>query len=234
MPRTYTSGELEIRIRTEAGLTGSTAVTQAEILALIDVYYAELYDLLVEAHGHAHYAASHAFSTVANQTDYTIPEAGGHMADIYLLLGVDLDTGGGEVVALDPVDFHHRNLGKTAQPWRTKTAYPRYRWHGGNLKLIPAPDAVYTVTVHYVPVCAKVISDAIIIDGVNGWERYIVASVLATLCAAEETDPSVYLAEKAALKGRIEGLAKQRVADGPEQIVRRRRRGSARYYNDDE
>jgi hypothetical protein len=231
MARSVTLANLILWIRTEAGLTGSTAVTDTEIIALVNVAWPELYDMLVGAYGHDYYAKSGTFSTVAGQRAYALPTVGGVGTDIYKLLGVSL-TVSGETFPIDPVDFNHRDIGSGSSCWQSRLTRPGYRYHGSELWLVPPPDAVYTVTVHWLP-CATTVTAAQSIDGVNGWDRYIVAWVVARLMAAEETDPSVYLAELASLTRRIESMAAGRVADGPDQIVRRRKRRFAVGYGDE-
>lgn len=232
MARSVTLANLILWIRTEAGLTGSTAVTDTEITALVNSAWPELYDMLVGAYGHDYYAKSGTFTTVAGTRAYALPTGGGVGTDIYKILGVSL-TIDGDTFPIDAVDFHHRDVGLTnSSPWRTRLVRPGYRYHGSELWLVPPPDDVYTVTVHWLP-CATTVSAGQSIDGVNGWERYIVAWCVARLLAAEESDPSVWLAELASLTQRITTMAQSRVADGPDQVVRRRRRRTRLCYGDE-
>lgn len=56
-------------------------------------------------------------------------------------------------------------------------------------------------------------------DGVNGWEEYIVVDAAMKCLQKEESDVSVLMAEKSALKQRIEAMASNRDAGKPERIT---------------
>lgn len=225
--RTYTATELETKIRTEAGLTGSTAVTSAEILSLIDTYYAELYDLLVAAYGQPYFRSTVNITTVAGTSEYTLDvEPGGAERDVLDVLGVQIALDASTDVLLDPADYFAVRATLAAvknASWRSLGIRPIYNRAGSKIIIAPAPDGVYTMTVHYVPAATKVTAGGTKIDGCNGWERYVVVGCLAALAAAEEADPSVWLAELARIKDRIQRRAPKRVADGPVQVTRRRR-----------
>ncbi|MFA4972827.1 MAG: hypothetical protein WC683_09455 [bacterium] len=225
--RTYTATELETKIRTEAGLTGSTAVTSAEILSLIDTYYSELYDLLIAAYGQPYFRSTLTIATVAGTSEYELDlTGGGAERDVLDVLGVQIALDASTDVILDPADYFAIRATLAAcknSSWRALGIQPIYNRAGSKLIIAPAPDGVYTMTVHYVPCAAKITAGGTRIDGCNGWERYIVAACLAALAGAEEADPSVWLAELARLKDRIQRRAPKRVADGPVQITRRRR-----------
>jgi hypothetical protein len=232
--RRYLASDIETRIRTEAGLTGSTAVTSTEILALIDTYYTELYDLLVSAYGHSFYRSTYTFTTVAGTSEYdTTTDLGGLDRDILDIIGVDVVIDANTTVIPDPTDYFTVRAvlaaSATHNPWRSQQFRPVYHWAGPKLILAPAPDAAYTAKVHYVPCAAKITAAGDKIDGCNGWERYIVVACLAALAKAEETDPSAYLMELERLKNRIQSMASKRVADGPMQIVKRRGRRTGRF-----
>lgn len=227
MAKSVTLTAMILQAREAADMVGSAFVTDAEVTSLINTYVAELYDLLVQSYGPAFYADSYTFTTVANQREYALP-TNGDGADFYQLLGVDIDLGGGDVVSATPFDFHSRNRYSPA------TAYVRgnpvhYRLHGSQVWLIPTPDAAYSVTMHFIPAAPTLSSGGVTsFDGVNGWERYIVASTAIALLQKEESDPSVYMAEKQSLTARITSLSKNRDAAYPDQIVDVRGRGRRR------
>lgn len=233
MARSVTVSNLILWIRTEAGMSGSTAITDAEIVAMLNSAWPELYDMLVAAYGPAFYATKGDLSTVAGQKTYAWPTIAGVGATCYQILGVDLAYSATEVVELETIDFDHRNLGMGPTSWQSRRQKPYYRWHGSEIWLMPPPDGVYTVTVHWVP-SADVLTAASTIDGINGWERYLVAWCLARIAEAEETDPSPRYAELAKLEKRIAAMANNRQADGPDQVVKRRgRRAGWGVYGDD-
>ena len=225
--RTYTATELETKIRTEAGLTGSTAVTSTEILSLIDTYYTELYDLLIAAYGQPYFRSTLNITTVAGTSEYELDTTGGGAErDVLDVLGVQIALDSSTDVILDPADYFAVRATLAAcknTSWRALGTQAVYNRAGSKLIIAPAPDGAYTMTVHYVPCAVKVTAGGTKLDGCNGWERYIIVACLAALAGAEESDPSVWLAELARIKERIQRRAPKRVADGPIQVTRRRR-----------
>lgn len=229
MAKAVTLTALITQCREAADMVGSTFVTDTEVTSLINTYVAELYDLLVQSYGPAFYADSYTFSTVAGQREYALPISPNTGSDFYALLGIDLNIGG-DIVSAVPFDFYGRNKYSDSSSYtRGQPVY--YRLHGSEIWLIPAPDGVYTATVHYIPAAPTLAAGGTTsFDGVNGWERYIVASCAIAMLAKEESDPSIFLAEKASLTQRIKSMAAHRDAGMPERIVdvRGRIRGGLR------
>jgi hypothetical protein len=57
------------------------------------------------------------------------------------------------------------------------------------------------------------------LDGVSGWEQYIVSDVCIKYCGAEETDPQLFMAQKMGLKQRIEEAAENRDVGEPQTVT---------------
>lgn len=219
MAKAATLTTMILQAREAADMVGSAFVTDAEITSLINAYVAELYDLLVQSYGPAFYASSFTFNTVAAQREYNLPTGVTTGADFYQLLGIDVDLGGGDIISAVPFDFYSRNkFSNDASYLRGQPIY--YRLHGSQIWLIPAPDGVYPVTVHYVPAAPTLSAGGVTtFDGVNGFERYVIVSAAIAMLQKEESDPSVFLAEKASLTARIQSMSKHRDAGMPERIV---------------
>jgi hypothetical protein len=58
-------------------------------------------------------------------------------------------------------------------------------------------------------------SDSDTLDGVSGWEEYVITDCCIKALAKEESDPSIFMAQKAALLLRIEAAAENRDAGSP-------------------
>lgn len=222
MSKTVSLTDLKTRCLEAADMVGSSFVGSAELEAAINLAVAELYDLCVAAYGPAYFASSFTVDTVAGQ-DY-VPLAGLLFgSDFYQLLGIDAAIDG-EPVTLHPFAFAARNRAGT------DTGQPQlYRLHAQKILLSPIPDAVYTLTVHYVPVAPTLSAGGATttLDGINGWEQYVIASVAAVLLAKEESDPGVWLAIKADVRRRIESMSHNRDAGAPDGVVDVRRHGRA-------
>lgn len=61
------------------------------------------------------------------------------------------------------------------------------------------------------------------VDGVSGWEEYIICDVAIKCLAKEESDASVFMAQKLALEKRIEAAAENRDAGSPQTVADARR-----------
>jgi len=71
----------------------------------------------------------------------------------------------------------------------------------------------------YVPRCPVLVNDTDIVDGVNGWEQYIIASVCAKVMVKQEMDPSPFAAEKESMRERIIDEAANRNAGDPSTVT---------------
>lgn len=218
---------LATQAREAADMVASDFVSDSEIYGLLKAYSLELFDILVASYGHEYFAKSYAFQTVAGQESYNIFDRSAEKCDdFYKLLGVDLDIGDGQRQSLEPFSFASRNAFTARHGWRC--AMPiRYRVHGTSMVFSPAPDGVYSITVHYIPEIIIEPESGTFVDILMGWERYAVVCTAIAMLNKEQSDTTVLQAEKAALIRRIEGMSKNRDAGSPQQVGSRRfRRGS--------
>ncbi|HQP34934.1 MAG TPA: hypothetical protein PLI95_07140 [Polyangiaceae bacterium] len=222
--KTVTVANLIAWIRQAADMVGSTFVDDTtEILPLINAYHAELRDLLIEGHGPAYFASSFTATTTSGTGYISLPTSPSTGHDLYQVLGVDVTLSSGDVISATPFDFHSRNAYASSSHW-SRGEPIHYRIHGDKLLLLPTPDGAYTITVHYLPATPTLTLTTETVDGVNGWERYIVVCAAIVLLQKEESDISVLMAEKASLLSRIRGLAAHRDAAYPDRVVRTRAR----------
>ena len=198
-------------------MENSTFVTDAEVTSYINRSYAELYDLLIEQYGED-YSVSSSTITTTSATDYALP------GTFYKLVGVDLLVAGthgqsnAEYVTLLPYQFAERNRYSAAvvgliQP----TDSFRYKILGGNIRFI-RPDANRTVVLYFHPAITFLSGDSDTLDGVNGWEEYIIVDSAIKCLKKEESDASELMVVKAELKDRIHRMAAQRDVGHSERI----------------
>ena len=199
------------KIRSEADMVGSTFITDAEFLTWIAASHFELYDILVQKFGDNYFVSS-ANITTTTAEEYSLA------TDFYKLLGVDLKLSSTEdsYITLFPFQFAERN--KYAVP-NFQTFYGitnlRYRLNGSKLWFTPKPMAGQTIRYFYIPRLTAITATTDNIDGVSGWEEYIVVDCCIKALQKEESDTSVFLARKAALLRRIEEAAENRDAGSP-------------------
>lgn len=190
----------------------TTFVTTAEWNALIQESYFELYGLLAQKFGDDYFVSVSSNITTDGANDaYALP------TDFFKLLGVDLQIGGtsNAWVTLQQFTFTERN--RYALP--NFQAYfgvtnLRYRLRGSDLLLSPLPAAGQVLRVWYVPRLATLTQDADTLDGVNGWESYVIVDAARKALLKEESDTSALERDKAGLIARIEAEAENRDATG--------------------
>lgn len=210
-------GELRLRSKQRADLVNSNAITTPEWNSYINQSYYELYDLLVTVY-EDYYLAAPLFFTTDGSDRYALPNGTNYDAAplFYKLMGVDLglDSGTNAFVTLKKFDFIQRN--RYVYPQITSTFLGvfnlRYRVMGSNIHFIPTPSAGQIVRMWYIPRVTALLQDTDICDGVSGWTEYIIVDAAIKAMQKEESDVSVLMAQKMALKARIEETAMNRDA----------------------
>jgi hypothetical protein len=217
MATTVTLSALRSSVRQRADMVNSQFITDAELNGYIQASYYELYDLLVEKYGDNYYVATpYSFSTDGTNYQFALP------TDFFKLLGVDLQvsSGSGDYVTLHPFTFAERN--RYAVP-NQRSLYGvtnlRYKLNGNNLWLNPLPSSGQTVRVWYVPRATVPATDAATIDGISGWEEYVIVDAAIKCLQKEESDVSVLMAQKAQMRARIESIAANRDAANPATVA---------------
>ena len=228
-PGVVTLQNIRDTVRQRADMVNSSFVTDAELNGYIAASLYELYDLLVQKFGDSYYAAGpYQFTTdgVLDQYDlpdgtstYKLPDGTTTAPAFYKLTGVDLKISGDSWITLRPFVFAERNRWSIPN---SQTAYGvtnlRYRVLGSHLWFTPRPSGGQTLRIWYTPRLAAPTADGDTIDGVSGWEEYVVADACIKALSKEESDPSVFMAQKQALLQRIEAAAENRDAGSPQTV----------------
>ena len=212
-----TLGTLRDMVRQRADMENSEFITDSELNGYIARSYYELYDLLVQKYGDNYYVANpYTFTTDGTNDQFALP------GDFYKLLGVDLQLGGSSDswVTIRPFTFAERNRYSVPnfQSFYGVTNL-RYRLSGDKIWFTPLPSAGQSIRLWYVPRIDAVADDADIIDGVSGWEEYIIVDAAIKCLQKEESDVTVLLTQKQALIARIESAAENRDAGSPERVA---------------
>ncbi len=184
---------------------------------MISQSYKELWDILAQKFGDDYFVATpYTFSTTQNTQFYALP------SDFKALLGVDvaLNTGDPNAwITLRQFEFTQRNLFNYPNIY---TFYGvtnlKYRLNGNNLMIIPAPTNGLTIRIWYVPRPNQLIADTDTVDAIAGWEEYLVTDACIKALAKEESDVSVFAAQKMALLKRVEEAAENRNIGEPQRV----------------
>jgi len=76
--------------------------------------------------------------------------------------------------------------------------------------IVPITQSGQTLRIWYVPRPNQLINDTDTLDAVAGWEEYIIADVCIKMLAKEESDVSIFAAQKMAMLKRVEDEAEDR------------------------
>ncbi len=184
---TLASVRTRIRQRTDQEYSDSEFVTDAELAQLINTSFNELYGLLVR----------HSLQRAESVQTVTATGAGSYAlnSDFFALLGV-FRVEGNSKIRLPRHDHRVRPSTGTVGPATT------HRLVGMTCVFNPTPTSG-TYEIVYVPVPATVEDDDDILDGVLGWEEYIVVDVAIRVLMKEESDVSDLQRERDRLYTRI-------------------------------
>lgn len=209
-----TLAELRTQARQRADQEYSDFVTDAELTSYVNNSIAELHDILVQAYGSDYFLSEYDFLTTAGTAAYALP------ADFYKLQGVDVKLNGSDFFTIKKFNFNERNKYDDFGVWSVLgiTAV-RYRVMGSNLRFTPIPDAATEVKLWYTPVAQKLVADSDELTDYNAYSEYVIVDAAIKMMVKEESDPSVLLAQKQALKRRIEEAANNRDAGEPESVT---------------
>lgn len=206
-------GSIRLAAQQRADMVNNDFVTKQEWNDYINKSYTELYDILVQTYGDEYYVATPftiSFDS-RNPPLYNLP------SNIYKLLGVDLRVNTNQFITLRKFTFAERNqfqYGNTAA-WVNGGMSIKYRLVGNQIEF-NITSGSQAARLWYVPRPITLLADFDILDGVSGWEEYIVTDAAIKAMQKEESDVSILMAQKQALLTRITAAANNRDAGMPE------------------
>ena len=193
----------------------------------------ELYDILIAVYEDYYKATDAIFYSTNNTQVYDMPNGVLSFTDnsgnsfvakpIYKLLGLDLGLNSNNNGWVTVAKYNYADRNKYFYPNSNSTIYGvfncQYRWMGNKLELIPAPSGSQPFRIHYIPRLDAMIQDAdLSTTSISGWLEYVITDVAIKILQKEESDVSVLMAQKMALKARIEESAANRDAGRPDTI----------------
>lgn len=210
---TVTLSELDTRIRQRADMEGSEFISTTEMYGYINDSYKELYDLLVSKFEDYYIADPLEFTISSGSSTYSLP------SDFYKVIGVDFAVDANNWQTVTPFVFADRNRRRLSDKLRGLYTTASYRILGDTMRFVPSDQCAGDYRLWYVPRAAEKTVAADTIDGVNGWEEYIVVDCAIKCMQKEESDVTVLMAQKAALTKRIEDMAQNRDAGHSQRIT---------------
>jgi hypothetical protein len=218
---------LRLQAQQKADRVNSNFVTTAEWNKYLNQSAKELYDLLITVYEDYYLAQPYVFQTDGSN-EYALPD--GTQTDInnvqtqsfYKLMGIDLGIANNNnaKVTVHKFDFIERN--RYVYPNITSTFLGvfnmRYRIMGSKIRFIPTPSSGQYITMWYIPRLPSMLKDTDTLDAISGWSEYVIIDAAIKALQKEESDVSAFMAEKMALKQRIEETATNRDAGMPDTI----------------
>lgn len=212
MSRTARLDDLRNQVRQRADIENHTArFPNSELTSYLNQSWAELYELIISA-GDEYYLSSNTITTSAGVDTYSLP------ADFYKLAGVDIDVGGPQPIPIRKFVFRERNRYLYNDGW----SYGRpvsYRLWGSNIRFTPRPSANYSVIVWYYPTQTDMSSDSDTIDGVQGWEEFVVLDAAVKCLAKDSRDASALVAQRETVRQRVLGNMQTRDTSEPDRAT---------------
>jgi hypothetical protein len=220
-----TLGELKTQSRQRADMENSTFIGDAELTSMINSSAAELLDLLIGVY-EDYNLSSQNVSVVPNTDTYDLP------SNFYKLRGVDLVLdANGNAVTLRPFNFGERNNYMFTPTWNVVgLPYLRYHLQGNRVRFVPIPSTTQTVKLWFIPCLTRLVDDGDVLDGVNGYEEYVIIDAAIKMRIKEETDTSELERQKANMIMRINSMAAARDAGEPERVTDNSRSCSYEFY----
>lgn len=223
VPGQTTAGNLMLEAQQRMDRIYASNITQQEWISMISQSYKELYDIIIQKFGDDYFIAPPYSYTTTGQIDpvyqaqvFPLPP------DFYKLMRCE--------VALNPADPNSWVTLKQFQAiqanlWNFPNVYTfygitnlRYRLWGSNLQIVPIAAAGQTIRIWYSPRPSQVINLTDIVDGISGYEEYIIADVCAKGMIKSEEDAGPFLMQKMALMKRIEEAAENRNVGEPQTV----------------
>lgn len=215
MANLVTLSDIRTQAQQHADMENSDFVSDSEWLFYINQAYAELYDILVSKF-EDYYTDSYSYTVPSGE--YTIPLP----SDFYKLRRLDYSTGSGDdewytVLKYNFTEGNWKN-NRVLTTWSNRIPI-EYRLIKNTIKLLPEQSSNGNYRLWYVPSFTRLADDSDTVDGVNGWEDYIIIKAAIYALTKEETDTTVLQAALAQLRERIENMSQNRDAGLPEKIT---------------
>lgn len=199
MSRTVTLSQLRTDVVEQADLVDvdtTTFITTTVMNRWIVQSSRRFIGMLLGAYGDRYFESLHEFSTVVGTGQYALP------SDFFQAYQVSAIRDG-HVYALYPATDNEMAWGEdTSGEVEYARARPRYRLLGDYIEMVPVPSTVYRVQIRYAPTkiaynsggtaIADLSADTDYIDGINGWEQWIVYDVCCKALAKQREDFSEF------------------------------------------
>lgn len=221
MARTRTLVLLRAEVRGRADIENDPHVTDAEVDRFINQSIAALHEQVV-LECQDDYTTSATISTIADQEAYALNAA------FYKLISVEV-TANDFTRQISKFTWEERARYVNVSNWGGRSQPISYRLVGADtIRFMPKPDAVYTVTVWYVPASVVLAADGDLYDGRDGWEEWVVLDAAIKAKTKSEEDVRDLSQERDRVWARISRAFPTKDQARPDSIVEVVRRSGDR------
>lgn len=218
-----TLAQLQTQIRYLTNTETSNFVTQDELTYYINASAAELDDILVSKQ--EDYRLSNLTATISTGNLIPLP------SDFYQLRLVQFYTYTSQSQPWVNVDlFMLKEQSKYSNTFVANNyciPFLHYMLQDGYIAIVPETSALGKYKVWYTPVYQQLVNQTDTIPSYfenQAWREYIVVDCAIKVYNKQTLDPSIFMAQKAALKIRIDAMAGHRDAGSPKHVVNNRGR----------
>lgn len=204
MASTTTLATLRQMARRRSDQENSNFIPDAEFNDYINSAAQELYDILVSK-TQDYYTISSNIVTDGTSNSFNLP------SNFYKLVLLEYSLNG-RMTPMKRFNFQEKNR------YENNAQILRYRIIKDQIQFNPVP-AAQTVVLWYVPAFTRLSSDSDTLDGVNGWEEYVVVEAAIKAAIKDEADVSALMAQKQALMKRIEDMSDNRDQGLPDRVI---------------
>lgn len=217
------------QVRRRADMENTAFVTDEEIQQYIQDSYGELYDLIIESNPTFYQATSGTITTVEGTDTYTVPETVETDANMYKVVGVDVQFNG-VWRSIRPFRSYQLNVLNDQTSWADRYSV-FYQMVGPKrqvgaaisdadqrqIRFIPSPPSGQSARVHYIPYPDNLAAGSIDFQSFTGWDEYIICDAAAKCLEKEESHEAAdrLLARKMAAAARIRYQAQTMNDDDP-------------------
>ena len=210
LPGQTTLGNLVLECRQRTNKENSTFYTDQEMNSMVSQSYKAFYDRLVTAYGEDYYVAQpYTWTTGQNQKLYPLP------TDFYkqLLVEVALNPQDpNSYVTLREFNLIQKNLYNYPNQY-TMWGVTNLRWRlsGSNLMIVPQTQGNQTLRMWYVPRPNQLINSTDLVDGIAGWEEFLICDVCIKMLGKEESATELFIAQRQEMADRLDEMSINRV-----------------------
>lgn len=159
--------------------------------------------------------------TGTGSAKYTANNSGCGAADFYKLRGFDVQYQGTQYLPLKPYIWKDRNAYTNAYAafGQFPGTYLRYHLQGDSVNFTPTPNSSNLIRLSYTPTPNLLVNLTDVLNGVSGWEQYIINFAAIQCLVNEETDASQIRAQQSEIENRITKMAVNRDSGEATQVA---------------